>query len=181
MEVTTLRAEPRTQTGSKLMRRVRVAGKVPGIVYGRGKDPANIQVDAHVFGLEMRERHKVFRLEAGGTTEDVFLQSVQYDHLGDTPVHLDFRRIDLAEPLRLRVELTFIGVPAGVGKGGVLVKDAASIAMKVLPTAIPHHLEVKVAGLNLGEEIFARDLVVPAGCQLDCPPETLICHIPAKE
>lgn len=181
MEVTTLRAEARAESGSKQLRHLRAAGKVPAVLYGRGKDPVNLAVDAHVFGLELRERHKVFQLQTQGGTEAVLLKEVQYDHLGDTPMHLDFMRIDLNDPLRLRVELTFIGVPAGLAKGGTLVKDVSNLALKVLPAALPHHIEVKVAALNLGDEILAKDVELPTGVSLDCDPTLRVCHIPGVE
>ncbi len=76
------------------------------------------------------------------------------------------------------VELTFLGVPAGQSKGGVMVKDNQRISVLALPSAIPHEIEVKVAALDLGQEILAKDIQMPEGVTLAVDPETPICHMP---
>jgi len=79
----------------------------------------------------------------------------------------------------VEVELTFLGVPAGQAKGGVFVRDTQQIRVQALPSAIPHSIEVKIADLDLGDHVFAKDLVMPEGVTLDVSGDTQICHVTA--
>ena len=148
MEVTTMRAEVRSEIGSNALRHLRTAGKVPAVLYGRGKDPVTLSLEGHPLGLELGKRHKVFQLELPTGTEAAFLQAVQWDNLTDAPIHLDFKRIDLNEPMALRVELTFIGIAAGIGKGGSLVVRFEANTS----------LDAKIVRIN-GSETYCRRLV----------------------
>lgn len=181
MEVTTLRAHARAETGSKAVRHLRAEGKVPAVLYGQGKDPVNLTVDAHTLSMELKQRRKVFTLDTGSGKESAYVQEVQYDAMTDAPTHVDFRRIDIDKPLRLEVALSFIGVPEGLSKGGVLIKDRTTVWVHSMPTAIPKVLEVKIAALGLGQTITAKDIELPQGVTLDIPTTAKICHIPAHD
>ena len=181
MEVTTLRADARTAIGSNSMRHLRAEGKVPAILYGQGKDAVNLTLDAHSLSMELKQRRKVFKLDTASGSESAYLQEVQYDALTAAPLHVDFRRIDMAKPIRLEVQLSFIGIPEGLSKGGVLVKDRSTLWVNSMPTAIPKLLEVKIAALGLGQEILASEVELPPEVTLDTPPTAKICHIPGLE
>ncbi|MBK8975093.1 MAG: 50S ribosomal protein L25 [Planctomycetes bacterium] len=179
MEVTTIRAHKRAETGKREVNAVRARGGVPAVMYGREGGPQHIVVDEQEMARELRAHHRVFELEVDGSKQPVYLQDVQYDVLSDRPLHVDFLRISMDQPIHLMVELTFIGVPKGTSKGGTLVKDATQLRVASLPAAIPHEIEVKVGNLDVGEELRARDIELPAGVTLDLPPQTLICRVPA--
>lgn len=179
MEVTTLKAQARTATGKNAMRHLRDEGYVPAVLYGQDKEPVHLSVDLHTLQLELGKRRKVFNLHTGSGAEPVFVQDVHWDPLFDFPLHIDFRRIDMNEPIRLIVELAFIGTPEGVSRGGVFVKDSSTIAVKAMPNSVPLNIEVKVGALGVGDTITAADLEMPSGVELDSAATTRVCRVTA--
>src|SRR5690606_25429249 len=97
----------------------------------------------------------------------------------DEPLHLDFFRIDMEKPLLLEIEVVTIGHPKGAASGGVLVQDMKRIRLSAMPHAVPKMIEVKVADLDVGEEIRAKDLVLPEGCTIDVPEDATVVHVTA--
>ena len=177
MEVTKITVEPRTAKGRNQVLRLREEGKVPAVLYGQGKDPVNLAVAEREVDRHVRQHHKVFLLTMGGKEQAIFMQDVQWDCLTDRAVHLDFRRIDLNQPMKIVVELYYLGHAVGLGKGGRMVKDQIELAVECLPAAIPEQIEVKVSDLDVGDEITASQLELPEGCSLDVPDDTTICRV----
>jgi large subunit ribosomal protein L25 len=177
MEVTKLPATKRAEKGKRHVVRVREAGRVPAVVYGMTEEPLHVSVDARDVERELRLRHRVFRLEVEGGEQPVYLKDLQLNALTDEPVHIDFLRIDLQKPMHVEVELTFVGIPAGASKGGVLVRDRSRVKLRSLPAAIPLEIEVKVGAVDIGDQIRAADLALPDGVELDMPGTTIVCHM----
>jgi large subunit ribosomal protein L25 len=178
MEVTKIAAMARQEIGKRAIKHVRAAGRVPAVVYGMGGEPEHVSLDVRDVERELRHRHRVFRIEVtGGAEQPVFLQDLQLDALTDEPMHMDFLRIDLDKPIATEVQLVFLGVPAGAAKGGALMRDMQRLKVKTLPAALPREIEVKVGALDLDDEIRAKDLVLPAGVELDVSAEAIVCHV----
>ncbi|MHC5065320.1 MAG: 50S ribosomal protein L25 [Planctomycetota bacterium] len=181
MKVATLKGNNRSEKGSNQVARLRSAGMVPGVIYGGGADPLSISLDDRDVARELRQHHRVFKIEVGGKTESVYMQDVQYDTLSDLPLHLDFKRIDLSVDLELEVELKFLGHPAGLSKGGRLIKDHNSILVKCKPDSVPEEVVLNIAKLDLGEQLTVGALEMPEGVTCDLPADEVICHVTAAQ
>ena len=137
---------------------------------------AGIVVRAHVEETSL----ELWRRIQSVNVEGVFLQDVQFDVLTDKALHLDFKRIDLDKSIRVEVDLMFIGHPTGASHGGHLVKDRVVFALDSLPAAVPEHIEVGVAEIDLGDKILASDLELPEGVTLvEGTENDVVCHMPA--
>jgi large subunit ribosomal protein L25 len=94
MSQITLQAELRTETGSGAAGRLRAAGRIPGVVYGKG-DPVHVTVDHHELRLAfptMASRASDVSLVVDGTAHAVKLQEIQRDPVKGVAIHLDFVR-----------------------------------------------------------------------------------------
>ncbi len=178
MEVTTIAALPREATGKRQVQQLRAEGYVPAVVYGRDAAAESIQVSAYEIEREFSRHHRVFNLSVKGAEQAVYLQDVQWDVLTDEPLHIDFKRIDMGQPLPVEVELVFVGIPKGQSKGGSLVRDLRSIKVHAMPSAIPHDIEVKVGGVDVGDVIRAKDLKLPEGVTLNCSESLVVARMP---
>jgi large subunit ribosomal protein L25 len=101
----------RTQQGTGASRRLRNAGKVPGIVYGAGQ-PANIELDhnALYFALKKEAFHSsILEMELGSSVHKVLLRDFQMHPWKQQVLHVDFQRVDEATRLRKKVPLHFSG------------------------------------------------------------------------
>lgn len=177
MQVATMKAERRTAQGRNQVAHLRRQGWVPAVVYGGDEPPMSIAISEWEMEQHVKSHHRVFRIEVEGRRQDAYLQEVQWDHLTDRASHVDFKRIDLSKPIELEVEVVLLGHPVGLGKGGVLLKDHTAVRVSCLPTAIPEHLEVNIAELDVDQQIVARQLPLPEGVQLAVSPELVVCHV----
>ncbi len=159
----TLAAEPRTAFGRRPTRRLREQGSVPVIIYGHGKDPVAASVPAHELGITLGHGARTLTLGLQGKKQQFLIKEVQYDHLGDTPIHLDLVRFDANERVTVTVGVELRGVPKGVGDGGVLEQHLGEIDIECLVTDIPDTLRPLITDLGINETLFVKDLDLPTG------------------
>ena len=177
MEVAVMKAERRSALGRNQINKLREEGWMPAVVYGQGSEPVSIQISEWELEQHLKARHKVFKLDVAGTDVEAFLQDVSYKAINDRPLHADFLRISFDKPIETVLEITLLGHPAGLSRGGALVKDNLKIKVTALPTKLPEVLEVKISGLNCGDFLRAKDLQLTEGVELAVDAELAICHV----
>ena len=148
----------------KANKRLRSEGLVPGVVYGKGEDSTNVQVEAKTFETLYRAAGRTsvvkFRLPGGSRATSGFIKSVQRHPLTGRAIHVDYYLVNLKVEMEVDVPLVFTGeAPAVEATGGTLLHNLSSIHVKALPTDIPHEVEVNVSVLtSLDVAIHVRDL-----------------------
>lgn len=177
MKVVKMKAERRTALGRNQVAQLRKQGWLPAVVYGDGKEPQSVSISEWEIEQHVKAHHKVFDLDIGGTKQAAFLQEVTWHVTNDRPVHVDFKRIDLTKEIDAEVEVSLIGYPVGLGKGGALTKDHIVIMVRCLPTAIPDEIEHDITSLDLDQSLTAGQLALPAGVVLVTPPTTSVCRV----
>lgn len=165
-------AASRPQTGTGAARALRRAGQVPAVIYGHGREPESLAIDAG-------ELSRVLPTMSASTILDVtvdgrapvkaLLRDLQRHALrSSTIVHLDLYEIHADEEVDVRVAIHLNGVPDGVRNfGGVLDFVHRDVEIRVLPGDIPASIDVDVTNLAIGHSIFVRDLVLAKGEILD--------------
>lgn len=178
MEVVRMKAERRSALGRNQIKKLRTEGWMPAVIYGGdGNEPVSIQISEWELDQHISKRQKVFNIELDGKSESVWLQEVEWKATTDRPLHADFLRIDLEQPWTCKVELSLLGHPAGLSKGGTLIKDNLIIKVKALPRALPEALELDVSHLDTGGSIRAKDMALPEGVELAIDPELYIVRV----
>ena len=183
MERVTLEAQTREGIGKNQARRLRHDGRIPGIVYGRGREPLPVAVDAKALGavLHTQAGRNVLidlAISSGDRRADtVMVKELQRDIFRRDITHVDFYAIDLSRPLEASVPITFIGQPAGIADGGVFEVHLREVVVKCLPTQIPDHIDVSINALGVGDAIHVRDLVLPAEATVVTPPEEVVATV----
>ena len=109
MEVATLPVEERSVKGTNAVRQLRDTGKIPMVLYGCKGESVSLQADYDSVKRHLTHRLRVYKLELGGKEHPSFLKSVQWDCLTDEPLHLDFLRIKMDEPLKLEIRIVTVG------------------------------------------------------------------------
>jgi large subunit ribosomal protein L25 len=148
----------------KANKRLRHAGIVPGVVYGKGESSTAVQVDLRTFETLYRSagRTSVVQLRIPGDngTKSGFIKSVQRHPLTGRPLHVDYFVVDLKTEMEVDVPLVFTGeAPAVEETGGTLLHNLSTVRVKALPTDIPHEITVDVSTLvSLDLAIHVRDL-----------------------
>ncbi len=170
MAQVTLEVEAREVSGKGFARRLRGAGKVPAVVYGKGMETALITV-------EPKALQKAVSGEAGWNTL-LTLKGAGLDSkvvvLKDASIHplrrdmlcVDFHAINLREKSHFMVPVNIVGKSAGEKVGGSLQLIRHELEVFCLPTAVPQSIDVEVKMLEIGDTVHIQDVVVPEGVEL---------------
>jgi large subunit ribosomal protein L25 len=162
--------ELREQQGKGGAHKVRAAGKVPGVLYGRRQAPVSVAFDSRLLVKALdkdRRRNTVFTLtlSGGGKSEEVtaMIKDAQIDPISQTLVHVDFLRVDMADDVQVTVPLVLVGKAVGVVNGGQLHQSMHVLSIAAKPAAIPSKIEVDVSSLEIGTALHVSDLKLGAG------------------
>lgn len=186
MEQNQLLVESRGNVGKGVARKLRRAGKLPGVLYGLGQNVAVI-VDPRVIQKNLLEEggsNKVFTLKGEGVEgKSALIKDWQVDPVKRHLLHVDLLEIDITKKVLVTVPVVFVGKSAGVAEGGVLNVIARQIEVRCVPTKIPKHIEVDVTSLTIGHSIHLDELALPEGVEKGSAANvTLVaCVPPAKE
>ncbi len=167
----------RSAPGRKGALRLREHGKVPGVVYGLGKENIAIELGAKETERAIHSGAHLVDIKLNGNIEHVLIQDVQYDHLQIAIEHVDFMRIDPTQMVRVKVPVEFRGIPKGAKEGGILEVQIAELDVEVLPLEIPDQIRFSVEHLEIHGLVHAKDIPLPAGVRLLNSPEQILCQV----
>jgi large subunit ribosomal protein L25 len=163
-----LKAEQRTDGGKGAARKLRAAGRVPGIVYGHG--------DAVAIDMDARELYRLLHTDAGMNVmvdlkvgKDEWLampRDVQRDNIRDLLIHVDFLRIARDEKITVEVPVHIVGDSHGVREGGVVEHHLWNLQLECFPQDVPTSVEADITPLGIGESLKVSDLPIPPDCTI---------------
>lgn len=171
-----LQTDARTAIGSKRVAKLRGTGQVPAVVYGHGKDPANVSLNLHDFSEALHHGHRLFETKLGDKKETLLVKDLQYDHLGKTIIHVDLMRVNLTETVRVMVPIEQRGTSKGSHFGGMVDEILDHIEIECRVSEIPDVLVVSIKELDVGESIHAGDIPLPTHARLITPAESVVLH-----
>lgn len=175
-----LSAEVRTSFGKGSARQARIAGKVPGVIYGHGTAPQHVDVEGHGLLLALRTPNVLLSLDiAGAGTELVIPKAVQRHPLKRSISHVDFLIVKKGEKVTVDVAIVTEGELA-VG-GNMLETLQNTISVEAEATHIPTEVTVSIAGLEAGATIHASDLVLPKGTTLAVDGDIAVLQVVAPQ
>lgn len=163
-----LNAELRTGVGKGPARQARMAGNIPGVVYGPEIEPIPIFIPAKAFraaviksGGQRGTGSTIFSLKVGDKTNKVLIRDLQRDPVTSTIIHIDFHAIAMNKPIHISVPINLIGIPVGVKvDGGIMQTTLRELEISCLPANIPQNIELDVSELSIGESVHVSDLEV---------------------
>jgi len=166
----------------KQVRRLRQAGIVPGVVFGRGRESIAVQLDAKRAENLYRTagRTSIVQLAVGGgNATSAIIKSIQRHPLSGRMLHVDFFIVDLTQEMEVEIPLVFTGEPPAIElTGGSLFTNISSLKVRALPADLPHEITVDVTSLvDLEAAIHVRDLVVPDKAQILADGDELVAKV----
>jgi large subunit ribosomal protein L25 len=182
MAEVTLNVSKREGTGKGVARRIRAAGKVPAVVYGRGMDPVSIEVDRREFVHALTTdagTNVLLSLELDGEKITTLARELQRDPVKGTLLHADFVKVDLKVEIEVEVPLHLVGEALGVKEGGVLEHPLFTVHVRCLPTDVPESIELDISNMNIGDSMRVSDLSAGREFQIINDPDTVVAHIAA--
>ena len=153
-----LKIQERSDFGTRSSKRMRKAGQVPAVLSHKSDNPIHISISDHDFQMILNKGGRIINLEGAG---NAFIKDVQWDHLGDKILHVDFTKVAKDEKLTMDVAIVLKGIPAGVREdGGTLDQFVQTLKIECLPTSIPESIEIDVTGVKINAPLHLGD--VPA-------------------
>jgi len=173
--------EPRDVTG-KRTKRLRAAGIVPGVVFGKTAGSVAVQLEAKALEALYREagRTSIVKVSVdGGSPTSVVIKSIQRNPLTGRALHVDFFAPDLTQEMMVDVPLVFVGkAPAVEETGGSLFTSLDHLKVRALPADLPHEFNVDVSSLvDLEAAIHVSDLAVAANVTVLNEPDELVAKV----
>jgi large subunit ribosomal protein L25 len=163
-------------------RQLRREGLVPGVIYGQGENV--------IFSAPAKELLKILKAKGGShhiirtkftgdkKERSAMIKRLDVHPITDVLVHLDLMEIDIKKPLRLKVELEFVGTARGVKeKGGVLKVFLKKVEVECMPSDIPDAIVVSIANMDLGEVLHVKDIKTDTKVKILNDPEASVISI----
>jgi large subunit ribosomal protein L25 len=168
-----LLVEVREHAGKGVARKLRAAGRLPGVVYGRKVGSVAIELDPRALRRLLAKSeagmNTLINLSMSGSPLDgqpVLLRELQRDPVSGSYVHADLFAVDLEQTVEVSVPIHLSGKARGVEFGGILDQSLRELDLECKPTAIPKEILVDVSELDLGDTVHVRDIALPEGVEL---------------
>ena len=175
MAEVTLVAEPGRATGTPESKRLRAAGRIPGVVYGHGTTPTSVSVDARELRIALSGAagaNQLLDLRVGGDRHLTLAKVIQRHPVRHTVVHVDFQVVSRTEAVSVDVPVVLTGEAKAVESDqGVVEQQLTSLTVSARPGDIPNELTVDISGLTVGDSIRVGQLQLPAGVTTDVDPD----------
>lgn len=182
-----INASSRELQGTGVSRRLRIEGRLPGVVYGGEGSAQPIELDHKdlFYKLKMEAFHaSILSLSIDGKKEQVLLRDVQMHPFKQQVLHVDFQRIRQDQKITLKVPLHFINGDIAPGvklSGGMISHVATEIEIFCLPKDLPESITVDLSEMTAGSTLHSSDLKLPEHVEIpalqkgdDQPVATLI-------
>ncbi|MDY7101091.1 MAG: 50S ribosomal protein L25 [Actinomycetota bacterium] len=166
-----LEAETGRTTGSRDASRLRKAGRIPAVVYGKGEPATLLSVDWPDLRKALTTEagtNAVLRLRYGGNETLAMVRELQRHPVRWDVLHVDFVSIDRNVEIEVEVPIVLTGEAEEVSRAGGLVDQSLyHLAIYALPGAIPNELEVDISGLEVGSTLTVADITLPDGVRTE--------------
>lgn len=172
--------------GKNESRRLRVAGRIPAVVYGarkEGQAPEGVPV-----AVDPKEVLRILHSESGANTlitlkldggeSRVMVKEYQLDPVTHQLLHADFYQLAMDRAITVTVPILIIGEPKGAKlQGGMLDFVTREVQVQCLPSDIPEHIDIDVSELMLHQAVRLRDLPENPKWKALNDPDTMLVHV----
>jgi large subunit ribosomal protein L25 len=167
MKFEKISAEERAEFGKKGSNSLKRAGKIPCVIYGKGKETKHFSVTPKaVKKLIYTPDFKGAIIDLGGKEYKGIIKAIQAHPVSDEITHIDFVQLVPGEKIKAELPVRCKGVAPGIKEGGALVQKLRKIKVKALADNLVNELTVSISKLNLGYSVRVRDIKVPNGIEI---------------
>lgn len=173
-------ANIRTATGTGAVNRLRKSGAIPAVVYGRGRDNLNVQLDSRSFTKIINHSASdniLVNLQIDSGNQLALVQEVQHDHIKGGIIHVDFHAVNENEDIHAAVPVELVGEAAGLKFGGLLELLVHALEVHCLPKDLPEKIQIDVAHLKVGDAIHVSEVTLPKGVSTRIDGSVIVAHL----
>ena len=160
----TLKGEVRSEFGKGVARRMRVAQQIPATIYAGGVQPVFIKLPMRETTLALRRTNALFTIEFGSGSKMAVVKDVQRNPVKRIVEHIDFYEVKAGEKIEVSVPVFVEGTPKGAA---VAFVDIQELTVRAVVSNLPERIVVNDEGMTDGTKVFAKDIELPEGAELD--------------
>lgn len=167
-----LSSKHRNKVGKGVSRKLRVVGRIPGVLYGPNFQPLHLDIDEKEVASLVRAHglNSIINLSIDGAPGEgsclCMIKDVQRDVFQKFFLHVDLRKVDLNEKIEVIVPLQLQGEQAIRAKGGIIEQMVRGVRVRSLPNNIPDTLNADISALRIGQTVSVADVQLPEGVEL---------------
>lgn len=179
MEQFVINAKTRKETGKTYAKALRATGRIPAVAYNEKGESIMLDIDAAEFSKAWRSITKttLVNLKIDGQDNMAYIKDTEYDIKTDKNLHADFHIVSGEKPIVAKFKVHYSGTPAGVLKGGFMVKHIPDVKLKALPKDMPQSISADVSSLEIGGKFSVADFNFPSEITVLTNPTALIVSI----
>ena len=168
-----LEGEVRDEFGKGAARRMRVAKQIPATIYAGGADPVFVKLPMKETTLALRHTNALFTIKFGDEQKMAVVKDVQRNPVKRIVEHVDFYEVRAGEKIDVEVPVFVEAEPKGAA---VAFVDIQELKVRADVANLPERIVVNVDGMTDGTKVFAKDVVLPEGVELDVedPEESVV-------
>ena len=152
-------AEVRNKTGKEDAKKLRIRNMVPAVVYGKDVEPIHCAIaKSEVNKLKKVNRNALIDLKLGSEDKTVIVREGQKHPITHEYEHLDLQAVSMDKPIKVNVDLEFVGNPVGKKDGGIFTTLVRQVRVECLPNKIPQVITMNVDNLRAGESLHVSDI-----------------------
>ena len=168
-------SDKRTEFGKGAARKLRRADKVPAVLYGHGEAPTHLALPFHDTFQALKNPNALLTIAVEGEEDQLALaKDVQRDPIKPIIEHVDLVIVKKGEKVVVEVPVHLEGDAA---PETVVTVDAQTLQVEADPMNLPEYLTISVEGAEIGTQIHASDVAMPAGSSLVSDPEILVVNV----
>jgi large subunit ribosomal protein L25 len=163
-----LEANTRNTKSKGDVRSLRLAGNIPGIVYGGTEQNQKVTVLKKTLKTLIAKENflsNIITLNLDGKPQNVLPREITYNVVSDEPTHIDFLRVVSGVKIRIEVPVQFINheTSPGLKRGGVLNIVRRKIELKCPSEKIPEAIVIDLDGIDIGESFKISSVKLEEG------------------
>ncbi|TLD71099.1 50S ribosomal protein L25 [Phragmitibacter flavus] len=174
-----LQAKVRSAAGTSSVKRLRKAGSIPAVIYGKKHDHTQLEVDAKTFSALMDGSASDnvlvnLKIEGEKATSLALVQEIQHDYLRGGVLHVDFHAVDATEEIHANIPVILQHIDLAEKKGGQIEHILHNLEVFCLPKDLPETIVIDVSPLEVGGSYHIKDIKLPSGVTTHIDDENVV-------
>ncbi len=165
MEIHTLSATARTESGKGVARKARAAGLTPGVIYSPKGSVGAVNVDVAELAAIFRKTNDPNTLVSvvlDGATHTCLVREIQRHPVTRKVEHIDLYAVTPDYSVVADVAVNMVGRAAGTRAGGTIRLLSRTMKVRCPAGSIPAKIDVDVTPLEVGSFMKASQVPAPA-------------------
>lgn len=174
-----LNCNVRNKNSAHDAKKIRKAGKIPGILYGEKINNMMFEISEMDLNREIASggEHGVLNVTINGESHQALIKEIQRDPVNHKVIHIDLEDVSSDKIIQSEVPIMFMGEDMLGRNGGILQKEKDSVKVQCKADMLPKYINIDVAGLKYGETYRIRDIEISSEISFIEDPNTVIAAI----